>query len=424
MVREKNPYAASLAASSAAAAPAKQPDKPKQRDTVLSRVAKKAAVVKPPVQFSMNPRYRFALPDPPADLKMLRGPLAPDGAAAARVASRLELDARKTLVPADPSFGLRPDLVAPAQYAHRGEDMELLPEDQIALAAATPSTLGAAGRPGGAGPTGAARSARPVKRAKAETAFPWMRRMSYDEYQPEQREGKRKTPTAAVGAGAAAMKAKAAQDQLREERVRAFDLAKIPASQLRHPDSSKRALRAVSSVPVFPDMTDWNTDLISLQFDRQPPLEGASRFANNEARGEAALHAAVSISVSDDDNKKFLSVFAPDEQSLDEIAARADTEQKYGEEYHELLREYHIRDAGVESKAGARAKKRFLVRSEGEGEDEVVALTSVPNAWLMTPRQAILKPLAHSALELEREPFTQDLKRRRMEKVVSALAGK
>lgn len=425
MVREKNPYAASLAASSAASASVKKPDKPKQRDTVLSRVAKKAPVSKPPVRFCMTPRYRFALPDPPADLKVLRGPLAPDGAAAARVASRLELDARKTLVPADPSFGLRPDLVAPAQYAHRRDDMELLPEDQIALAAAQPSALGGAGRPGVSGATGASRSALPAKRAKAETAFPWMRRMSYDEYAPElRRDGERKPPATTAGAGVAAMKAKAAQEQLRKERVRAFDLAKVRVTQIRHPDSNKRALRAVSSVPVFPDMTDWSTDLISLQFDRQPPLEGASRFATDKARGEAALEAAVSISVSDDDDKKFLSVFAPDEQSLDEIAGKADAEQRAGEEYHELLREYHIRDAGLESKAGARAKKRFLVRSEGEGKDEVVGLTRVPNAWLMTPRQAILKPLARSALELEREPFTQDLKRRRLEKVVNELTGK
>lgn len=421
MVREKNPYAASLAASSAAAAPApKKPDKPKPRDTVLSRVQKRAQVSKPPVRFSMTPRYRFALPDPPADLKMLRGPLAPDGAAAARAASRLELDARKALVPADPSFGLRPDLVAPAHYAHRGDAAELLPEDQIALAAVQP----AAARKSVPGSAGASRLALPPKRAKAETAFPWMRRMSYDEYAPEHRGGDRKVATAAAGASVTAMKVKAAQEQLRKERVRAFDRANVPPAQIRHPDQSKRALRAVSSVPVFPDMTDWNTDLISMQFDRQPPLEGASRFATDPARGEAALRAAVSISVSDDADKKFVSVFAPDEQSLDEIAAKGDAEQRVSEEYHELLREYHIRDAGLESKAGARAKKRFIFRSEGEGKDEVVALTSIPNAWLMTPRQAILKPLAHSALELEREPFTQDLKRRRLDKVVNELTGK
>jgi hypothetical protein len=429
MYSQKNPYAASLAADTQAKAPPKKPDKP--RDEVLSRVQKRAQVAKPPVKFSMAPRYRFALPDPPTDLKMLRGTLQPTADAAMRT-TKLELDAKKVAVPLHPSFGLRADLVVPAQYAHRAPGMEISPEDQIVLAAIQPR-VGAGGTPKDTSGSGR-RALPPPKRAKATAAFPWMRRMSYDEYAS----GTGATDRRSTGGGTAtsvtadAMRAKKLEDQRRRERVGTFFKANAAPASIRHPDRAKRHLTVASVVPVFRDLDDCHADLISMQFDMMAPLESTPRFAGKRERGEEAFKSAISISLSDDKNKKFVSCFVPDERSLNEIGRADAAVPRAGDEYHELLREYSIRVAGVatqrqELPAGSprtRTKGTFVMTSVGEGESAVVGLSDIPNAWLLAPRAATLTPLARPALELRRDPLTSDVKRRRLEKAVDQLCEK
>jgi Paf1 len=221
------------------------------------------------------------------------------------------------------------------------------------------------------------------------------------------------------------------QQQLRSDRKRTFELAGVPAGQIRHPDKAKRELRAVKSVPVFPDMEDWSTDLISMQFDMMSPLHNVQRFAGKRERAMKTFESAVSISVSDEANKMFLSCFAPDDQMLEELEGAGEDVPRIGDEYHELLREYVIREAGAgahqqdskEEESRPRATRTFVVTTEGEGNSEVVGLSGIPTTWLMAPRPSTWTPLAHPALELRREPLSRDIKRRRRERIVEELSS-
>lgn len=417
----QNPYASLTAsAPSAPAAPAASsasasaaPSKP--RDQVLSRVQKRAQISKPPVKFSMTPRYRFALPDPPADLKMMRGSLAPSAAAALRM-TRLESDAKKAAVPLHPSFGLRADLVLPAQYAPRPPGA-ITPEDQVVLAAVE-------GRGGDGGKKGATRA--------VATAFPWMRRMGYDEYAKGTGErSKREEGTG--GQAGEKRRLEKMEEERRRDHVQTFAKARIPVEKIRHPEPSKKHLTAVSAVPVFRDMNDCDTDLISLQFDMMAPLERVDRFAGDEARGEEAFKSAVSISVSDEKDKKFLSCFVPDDATLRDLEAAADDpEPAERKEYHDRLREFAIREAGVapaqQGSAVARSTRPKLtfvgnVRKK-DGNDSMMTLSGIPTAWLLTPRTATMKPLGEDRLELDREVVGPELKRRKLDKVQDNLFPK
>lgn len=415
----QNPYA-SLTASAPAAASSSAPAaaaSSKPRDQVLSRVQKRAQVSKPPVKLCFTPRYRFALPPPPADLKMLRGALAPTPAAALRI-SRLESDAKKVAVPLHPSFGLRADLVVTAQYGARAPGA-ITPEDQVVLAAV-------GGRGGDGWKKGGATRA-------VETAFPWMRRMGYDEYAKGTGERvKREEGTG--GQAAEKRRLEKMEQERRRDHVQTFAKARIPVDRIRHPEPSKKHLTAVSAVPVFRDMNDCDTDLISLQFDMMAPLERVERFAGDEARGEQAFKSAVSISLSDEKDKKFLSCFVPDDATLRDLEAAAEHPEPAAErkEYHERLREFAIREAGVASAQqgsavarSTRPKLTFVgnVRQK-DGNDSMMTLSGIPTAWLLTPRTATMKPLGEDRLELDREVVGPELKRRKLEKVQENLFPK
>jgi Paf1 len=442
-----NPYGAAVHGISAKAASASvAPDKP--RDAVLSRVAKRPQIPKPPVKFSMAPRYRFALPDPPTDLKMLRGSLETT-AAPASVVHKLELDAKKLLMPLHPAFSLQADLVLPAQYAPRTESDHVSPEDQIILSQAEPVGLAAdaSKTPGGKGnvgsTTGLATSGRkpgsaprlppsaPANRAKQATAFPWMRRMAYDEYASG-------TTTVRQNslAGNSSKDAKADRDKLdraalqqKQDAINSFQRAN--RKDIKHPNKAKSHLTVSSIVSVFPDVNDVHTELISMQFDRVAPMDNVPRFAGKTELSEQAFQSAVTVSVADATNKKFLACYVPDEFTLEGLRDKG--ESLGTSERHERLREFSIRDAGVHHNAGrssvqpcasARPKRTFIMTIHGEGKDQVVSLSAVSSAFLLAPRGAMMEALGKPALDLSREPDTQQARRARDDKVVDLVTSK
>lgn len=423
-VNKKNPYAAGLKAAGLQTAKAeevapeeKASDVP--RDGVLSRVPKLARLKRPPVKLSMAPRYRFALPDPPTDLKMLRGAPQPTTEPARRT-SKLELDAKKAITPLLPSFGLRADLVLPGQYLPRSAKMELLPEDEIVLSAIGPRTgpLSAAQEA-----TGTRRALPPPKKAKAATAFPWMRRMAYDEYfSGTSTMRKEKHEQADVSE-------QKLEKQRRRERLETFRKAK--RKPMVHPDKSKSHLRVKSVVPVFRDLNDINLELVSMQFDRHAPLHALTRFSGSDAEDpEEVFRSAVTVAVKDDDNRHFLSCFAPDKESLS-MRDNGDDDANGSVEYHERLREFALRETGAvamngggsSSTPGRRMKRAYVMTTVGEGDNATVSLSAVPSQFLLAPRQGVLPPLAHPRLELERNPLTRDLKRRRQDAIVEKLVS-
>jgi hypothetical protein len=442
-----NPYGAAvqdISARAAASAATVTPEKP--RDSVLSRVAKRPQIPKPPVKFSMAPRYRFALPDPPTDLKMLCGNLETT-AAPASIVHKLELDAKKIMLPLHPSFSLQADLVLPAQYALRTERDDVLPEDQIVLSNAEPFGGTDSSRPPGSkgAPVGGHMSSGrksgvtsrlvpnvALNRSKQVTAFPWMRRMAYDEYASGTTTDNRRISLGIdqnKGVKAVLAKSEQAARLQRQDAVNSFK--KANHLTIKHPDKSKSHLTVISTVPVFPDVNDSHSELISMQFDRVAPMENCPRFAGNRELSDQAFQSCVSVSFADNADKKFLSCYVPDEQTLEGLRDRG---ERFGtRERHERLREFSIRDASAVMTTGSRPtalptalsrpKRAFILSSHGDGTKKVVSMSVVRSAFLLAPRGAILTPLGKPALDLLREQESQSTKRKRQEAVVDLITS-
>jgi hypothetical protein len=419
----------------------------KQRDAVLSRVPKRALISKPPVKISMAPRYRFAIPEPPADLKMLRGPLTSSPSAACHM-HKLEVDAKKVALPIHPSFSLHTDLVTPAQYTHRNSSVPLSADDQVILEsvgalsatkASASSTQGGSGvvkktAQGSLGAPGAysLSSGRlpiaPPNRSKQTTAHPWMRRMSYDEYFSGTNPNDPRRQAALVAADATAQDVKQENFTASRKRdaVESFEKANIRS--LKHPDKNKANLRARQITPVFRDISDTYNAWVSMQFDRTGPMDKLPRFEGSSKLAEEAFRSAVTISVADMENKKFLSCYVPDGETLgDEEGNRRYVTHP---ESHERIREFSIREAGLNvvstgpgSANTIRAKRTFVMTSAGDGDSSVVFLSEVPSSFLLAQRQGILEALSRPRLELTRDPDTSEAKRRRINSVVDTLCG-
>jgi hypothetical protein len=432
--------AAAAAATEAAGATAE-----KQRDAVLSRVPKRAAISKPPVKVFLAPRYRFAIPEPPTDLKMLRGQLESSKSAASQ-SHKLELDAKKVALVLHPSFSLLTDLVMPAQYAHRTSEAPLSADDQVVLEsvdarstikpATSMAQLGTRSAQKGSGTAlGASNSYAiggnrvpipPPNRSKQTTAHPWMRRMSYDEYFSGSTTHDPRRQAALLSADATVQDAKKQTfvASRKKDAIESFEKANIRS--LRHPDKAKANLKVVHIAPVFRDVSDSCNEWVSMQFDRMGPMDKLPRFEHSEGLGEKAFQSAVTISVADSENKKFLSCYVPDDETLE--SKKEDGVDDLPTESHERVREFAIREAGfVAAQAGQgssntiRAKRTFVMTVIGEDDSSVACLSEVPSAFLLAQRQGILEPLSKPRLELSRNPDTAEAKRQRRDSIIGTL---
>jgi Paf1 len=444
-ISESKTSATRATAAAAAATEAAGTTAEKQRDAVLSRVPKRAAISKPPVKFFLAPRYRFAIPEPPTDLKMLRGQLESSNAAASQ-SHKLELDAKKVALVLYPSFSLLTDLVMPAQYAHRTSEAPLSAEDQVVLesvdtqSATKPATsvtqLGSrSGQKSSGTALGASNSYAiggnripipPPNRSKQTTAHPWMRRMSYDEYFSGSTTHDPRRQAALLSTDAALQDSKKQNfaASRKKEALDSFDKANIRS--LRHPDKAKANLKVVHIAPVFRDVSDSYNEWVSMQFDRMGPMDKLPRFERSAGLGEKAFKSAVTISVADADDKKFLSCYVPDDETLE--SKNDDGVDDLPIESHERVREFAIREAGfVAAQAGQgssntiRAKRTFVMTVIGEEDSSVVCLSEVPSAFLLAQRQGILEPLSKPRLELVRNPDTSKAKRQRKDTIVGTL---
>lgn len=440
----RNPYGAAVQDYKSKESSSKGKEE-KPHDAVLSRVPKRPQVSKPPVKFSMAPRYRFALPDPPTDLKMLRGELETSPDSALQM-NKLEYEAKKVAVPLHPSFGLNVDLVMPGQYSPR-ESYSVSPEDQVLLSMILSRETGAEAplaaqigpsslKDSAVGTFASSRKQLPADRlplprptrAAQPAAFPWMRRMSYDEYftSTKTNESRRSVAATVAPVDVPGQKESLAASR-RKIALESFEKAR--SRSIVHPDKSKSHLKVVSNIPVFRDVDDINTELISMQFDQFILSENVPKFAEMADKAEAAFRSAVTISIADDADRKFLSCYVP-ENAADELSEGSTGTTKH--EWQERIREFAIRDATgaqqgssqsqVRQKSSLRRAKRSFVLTVIEEEDNNVAILSeVPSAFLLVPRPGVLPALAKPALELTREADTHAAKRRRRDAVVHTL---
>lgn len=438
----RNPYGAAVQGynSQTSSAAAKEH---KSHDAVLSRVPKRPQVSKPPVKFSMAPRYRFAIPDPPTDLKMLRGKLEVSPDVAVQM-SKLEYNAKKVAVPLHPSFGLNVDLAMQTQYSPRAST-ELLPDDQVLLSLIEPrsasieesplsniassSLKGPSGNayPSGGQSIGAERVAPPrPSRPKQPVTFPWMRRMSYDEYRSGTSisDARRSMPVPIPSADAVDRKELWTKSR-RKGAIESFQSVQSPS--ITHPDKAKSHLKVVRNIPVYRDLDDANVELISMQFDQFALFEQVTRFHGQKDKAETAFQSAVTISIADDENRKYLSCYLPG-GTAPGVGSNEDRN-----DWYERIREFAMRDS-ARSQPGSKAsqaksagqsrrvKRSFVLTVVGDDDESNVALLSeIPSAFLLAPRPGVLPALSKPALELTREADTPAAKRQRLETVVDTL---
>lgn len=365
---------------------------PRDNSSTSSKKLSSVKRPKPNLPFFVKPRYRFDLPDPPMDLKMVLGKLCTDSFSKPFV-SDLEKEFRPIAIPSDPSHALRANLSNPAKPCLSGRkhkngkghvvtiDDDALLQSVInarilgscannKLSATTSDTIGGSGNAGnggggkgsvgsggtanisGVGKVGVA-GANGLNQIQANNVSnaPWMRRMSYDEYaysstnnnqrsiniKQENNVMKNKTPV------------KDNKEKRRKQLLASFTLVKQPPV---HPDSVRKGhLKPVSVVPVFPEFKSLGSDLILLDFDNDQPLTAEHRVADLvESGGKGkeisrivmeSIQSLASVCVADgvpnkndEPSKKVSACYTPTDATLEKRARKrcADEESDAGEE--------------------------------------------------------------------------------------------
>lgn len=413
--------------------------------TLAQANAKKLASakkMKPNLPFFVRPRFRFELPDPPMDPKMLLGRLSTVSYAEPFL-SEMEHDFRPTAVPADPSYGLRANLTTglPRRSApHR------LSIDDDALLQSVTSARGSSDKhtPDGTGllrrtvTPGLPSSARPVQ-SSIVSAAPWMRRMGYDEYltqktvRPTSSSAKRgKTPVKS--------EAELLSDPKFKERRRNQILSTFGGARKKpvYPDMRKGHLTPVRVTPIFPDFASLLSNFIAVEFDHDETLTLESRAKNEDAAAKESIQTMATISVAEPVNvdrdreeppKKFIACYTPTDHTLeqrkrkrsedgDEAEGSDDNHSKRPTKFHlledevyEWFGEYSIRegkyDGGVMSRSCFAANEAV---SE-DGDKKVVFLTRIGTTWKLARRPVLehVLRLGKEGLEIKRNFTSNDI---------------
>lgn len=341
--------------------------------------AKKLLTVKrpkPKIPFFIRPRYRFQLPDPPMDMKMLLGQLSSEPFCEPFV-SDLEKEFRPVALPSDPSHAIRANLSVPAVARSNNLPAHKLTIDDDALlqsvvnarmagsklSSNTNSDINSSSRSGasagnallsgtalgsssalnmGVGGTagmtlGGMNHANAMQmQASSVSNAPWMRRMSYDEYAASGTANQKRFTDATI------LKPKpfinkaernpAHVSALRERRQRqllaSFTLVKQPPV---HPDIRMGHLKPTSVIPIFPDFSTLGSQFVLADFDEDEHLTLQSRIRDG-SKAEEAVQSMASVLVTDSSisnredqsNKKHIACYTPTDSTLEKRARKRD----------------------------------------------------------------------------------------------------
>ncbi|CAB3980556.1 RNA polymerase II-associated factor 1 homolog [Paramuricea clavata] len=155
----------------------------------------------------------------------------------------------------------------------------------------------------------------------------------------------------------------------RESQVEAiqgtFESAKRPI--YRHP--SKRGIKPVDVLPVFPDFQMWSQPCAHVIFDTDPSPRGGHEPAKPEEMCQAMIRGMVDVQ-----GDQFVAYFLPENETLRKRKRDQEDEKEYteGDEYHyKMAREYNWNVKNKASK-GYEENYVFVFREEGVFYDELV----------------------------------------------------
>mmetsp|Transcript_7420 Transcript_7420/g.22579 ORF Transcript_7420/g.22579 Transcript_7420/m.22579 type:complete len:418 (+) Transcript_7420:112-1365(+) len=307
-------------------ASSRAPPETHQEKGPLAQVKKRPVAPKPPNDFLCVPKYHCQPPEPQMDLKLID--FEPDLSHYAPYRST-ELDtSRVRPMYADPTYGVRVNLVDLEEYKEYEEGEGPLEEDLVLLDAD--------------GDTGDG-----TIRRKTSTPAPFLRAMFYDEYKID------RIDYSGAKSKIERTKKRSREDMLASVAMEFQSAKKKPV----HPDPRKSQLEPVEVLPVFPDFNNQYNRYVVVQFEDDPVNSIRPALKRNLDRQEPLDEAdvkemadtAVTRGNRGEDNEPYLSLYAPVDDEIEKRKQKrstADPEEladRYGtadnEDYH-LVKEY------------------------------------------------------------------------------------
>lgn len=417
-----NPYERILGTRPKRPTPQPSRDVRPSQSSVLSRVAKKKALEKPVIRFQVRPRYRFDLPDPPMHPKMMLTSLS-TSSYSKPVISEMELNFKPSAIPADPTYGLNANLVDYDAYSQKAK---LLPSDETLL-----STI-LMERPGysGARPmdinrritTGASAFPPPPPRRPDTATVPWMRRMSYDEYQGgnrtltrAQREDKEEKRISGRMAKARKISPAMLKERRRRMLLQTFNTAsKIPV----HPDPRKSGLRPSMIIPVFLDFRQLGEKFVLMESDKDEKIE-TNGLDNSPEDQDESERSTVALVVGEGDGKKNIACYKPSKKTMElrkrkrtqEDAASTDGKESkkikfVDEEIYQKTVEYSARVGEFGKPQPGRSITRssyaFNMHVNKDSTNRVVTMSKLAAGWKLIKRPSTLPALGADCIAVKR----------------------
>lgn len=287
---------------------------------------------KPILPFFVRPRFRFDLPDPPMDPKMLLGLLSTTPYAEPFV-SEVEREFRPIATPADPSHALRANLSSPAVPRPSSAPPHKLTIDDVALLqsvvnarlAGSKMNPGDVPRASASGVSNIVPSAPLQTQASNVSNAAWMRRMSYDEYIT--RSGHKRSSISAVKPEVLIKKSEkdashvlAMREKRRKQLLATFTLIRKPPT---HPDVRMGHLKPISIAPVFLDFASVGKEFVVLDFDKDEQLTLEERVKEEPDWADESVRSMASVSLGDGTTprpkeavKKYIACYTPTDDTL------------------------------------------------------------------------------------------------------------
>lgn len=413
--------------------------------------AKKQMTVKrskPNISFFVRPRYRFELPDPPMDPKMLLGTLSTRSYAEPFV-SDLEREFRSAPIPADPTYALRANLSIPAVPRASTAPPHKLTIDDDALLQSVVNSQSISSklrtdnvsmhRPSGSSvPSSIGPPVSTQMQASSVSNAPWMRRMSYDEY--ISRTGTKRSTIPVIKPKALIKKPEkdaahnfAMKEKRRKQLMATFTLIR---NRPTHPDSRKTDLKPVSISPVFLDFSSVGNEFIMLNFDKDDLLTHEDRVKEDHSAAEESVRSMASVSLGDgttprrgETPKKYIACYTPtdatlekrtrkrgDDEDMDENDLDSDNKNStrrkihfVEEEEYEWIGEYVIREGKYAEHvtlqdAGSRSCFAVCQHASKVNKQRVTCLTRIGTSWKLSrkPIDETVGRLGKEGLRLNR----------------------
>lgn len=415
-----NPYEQIL---QSAAPPRPKPKPPQVQSAVLSKATKKKPITKPIVRFCLRPRYRFDLPDPPMDPKMLLGQLSTTSYSKPYISS-LEKEFRAPAIPADPTHGLHANLVESTLYTRPAN----LSVDDDALLLSVMS-----GRPGYTGPKGSPDGSRRASlkaangRPAPTTTTPWMRRMGYDEYLGGSSAMQRRKLLVKDHQAAAEKLANERKNdpkmiqRRRRQMLQSFELAR---RQPVHPDRRKAHLKPVNIAPILPDFSRLGQNFVVLEFDKDEHLTVRERQQNDTDAADESVRSLASLLVRNpkypNDARKLIACYTPSDETLTKRKRRreendgptADEKERkkvhfVQEEMYEWIGEFSVRERQLGSSGGkgvpSRSSYAVTEYTREDSKSRVAMLSRIPTIWQLSRRPGLDEHFGKPDLKIRRD---------------------